>query len=109
MLSPAPCHWLWRRQKRPDLPQICSIVFDIAVVDLEMDNRKIGRAPDFTAACIVMFGVNLAWILIFLYAAFGLIAAVFVGLVLNHALNWIKLRRRASRAPAETSQNHNSS
>ena len=53
--------------------------------------------------------IALAWILIFLYAAFGLIAAVFVGLVLNHALNWIEMRRRASRAPAEKPQNHSSS
>jgi hypothetical protein len=59
-----------------------------------MERDKIGRAPNFTAACIVMFGVNLGWILLLLFAVYGLVAAVFLGLVINHWLNWLDHRRR---------------
>jgi hypothetical protein len=59
-----------------------------------MDNHKPGRAPNFTGACIVMFGVNLAWVLLLLFAIYGLVAAVFVGLVVNHWLNWLEHRRQ---------------
>ncbi len=61
-----------------------------------MDNQKFGRAPDFTTACIVMFGINVAWVLLFLFAIYGLIAAVFAGLVLNHALAWLDERKRVA-------------
>jgi hypothetical protein len=61
-----------------------------------MENYKLGRAPDFTTACIVMFGVNLAWVLLFLFAVYGLVAAVFLGLVLNHWLHWLDQRKRAA-------------
>lgn len=63
-----------------------------------MENHKLGRAPDFTTACIAMFGVNLAWLLLFLFAVYGLVAAVFFGLVLNHWLHWLDLSRRAAEA-----------
>lgn len=59
-----------------------------------MDGHKLGTAPNFTGACIVMFGVNLAWILLFLFAIYGLVAAVFVGLVVNHWVNWLEHRKR---------------
>lgn len=58
-----------------------------------MENHKLGRAPNFTGACIVMFGVNLAWIMLFIFAVYGLIAAVFIALVLNHWINWLEYRR----------------
>lgn len=61
-----------------------------------MDDHKLGRAPDFTGACIVMFGVNLGWILLLLFAIYGLVAAVFIGLVVNHWLNWLDHRRRSA-------------
>ncbi|WP_299406080.1 hypothetical protein [uncultured Roseobacter sp.] len=60
-----------------------------------MENRKIGRAPNYTSACIVMFGVNLTWVLLFLFALWGLVVAVFVALAVNHWLNWLDFRRRA--------------
>jgi hypothetical protein len=66
-----------------------------------MDQHKLGRAPNFTNACIVMFGVNLGWILLALFAVYGLIAAVFVGLVVNHWLNWLDHRRRLDAARYE--------
>lgn len=59
-----------------------------------MQNHKLGRAPNFTGACIVMFGVNLGWLLMLLFAVYGLVAAVFVCLVVNHWLNWLEQRRR---------------
>ncbi|QJF50625.1 hypothetical protein [Roseobacter ponti] len=59
-----------------------------------MENHKLGRAPDFTNACIVMFGVNLGWVLLFLFAIYGLVAAVFICLIVNHWLNWVAVRRR---------------
>lgn len=59
-----------------------------------MENHKHGRAPNFTGACIVMFGVNLAWVLLFLFAVYGLVAAVFLGLVVNHWVTWVEHRRR---------------
>ncbi len=66
-----------------------------------MEGHKLGRAPNFTGACIVMFGVNLAWVLLFLFAVYGLIAAVFVCLVLNHWLNWLEHRRKQISRPVE--------
>ena len=59
-----------------------------------MDNHKLGRAPNFTGACIVMFGVNVAWVMLWLYAVYGLVAAVFLGLAVNHWINWIELRKK---------------
>jgi predicted PurR-regulated permease PerM len=59
-----------------------------------MEGHKLGRAPNFTGACIVMFGVNLAWILMLLLAVYGLVAAVFLCLVLNHWMTWLEQRRR---------------
>ena len=67
-----------------------------------MEHHKLGRAPDFTSACIVMFGVNLAWVLLFLFAVYGLVAAVFLGLVLNHWLHWLEQRRRQADAAYAT-------
>lgn len=59
-----------------------------------MKDHRPGRAPDFTNACIVMFGVNLAWIMLVFFAIYGLVAAVFIALVVNHWLNWLEHRRR---------------
>lgn len=63
-----------------------------------MEGHKLGSAPNFTTACIVMFGVNLGWILLFLFAVYGLVAAVFLGLVVNHWVNWLDHRRRLRQA-----------
>ncbi|MEM8538840.1 MAG: hypothetical protein AAGF56_13390 [Pseudomonadota bacterium] len=60
-----------------------------------METRKLGRAPNFTGACIVMFGVNLGWVMLALFAVYGLVAVVFLALVVNHWINWLEYRRRA--------------
>jgi hypothetical protein len=75
-----------------------------------MEGHKLGRAPNLTAACIVMFGVNLGWVLLALFAVYGLVAAVFIALVVNHWLNWLDHRRRAedrkyAPVPADKSSN----
>ena len=58
------------------------------------NDRAIGRAPDYTTACVVMFGVNLVWVLIALLAAFGLMAVVVAGVALNGWIRWLEMRRR---------------
>lgn len=63
-----------------------------------MDRDKLGRAPNYTTACIVMFGVNLIWVLLFLFAIWGLVAAVFVGLAVNRWVDWLEHRRRIEKA-----------
>ncbi len=59
-----------------------------------MEQHKLGRAPNYTGACIVMFGVNLGWVLLLLFALYGLAVAVFICLVVNHWMNWLEHRRR---------------
>lgn len=39
------------------------------------DSHDRPAAPNYTQACIVMFGVNLAWVLMAIWAIWGLIAA----------------------------------
>ncbi|WP_417525969.1 hypothetical protein [Marinovum sp.] len=57
-------------------------------------DRPVGRAPNYTAACVVMFGVNLIWVLVALLAAFGLAAVLLAGLALNGWISWLAARRR---------------
>ncbi|MEP2919983.1 MAG: hypothetical protein ABJP06_04590 [Sulfitobacter sp.] len=56
-------------------------------------NNSPGSAPNFTKACIVMFGVNIVWILIALWAFWGLIAAAATGWGINRLFTWIEGRR----------------
>lgn len=58
------------------------------------NNRPVGRAPDYTVACIVMFGANLAWVFLALLAAFGLASVMLAGLALHLWINWLAARRR---------------
>lgn len=65
-----------------------------------MDDHRMGRAPNYTSACIVMFAVNIAWVLIAIWAIWGLIAAVVLGLSVNHLIDrvtvWSAARHAAS-------------
>jgi hypothetical protein len=56
-------------------------------------NRPTGSAPNFTAACIVMFGVNLSWVFLFVWAVWGLIAVAILGWLLNQWMLWLDVRR----------------
>ncbi|MEP0961300.1 MAG: hypothetical protein ABJL72_18245 [Roseobacter sp.] len=58
-----------------------------------MKGHKLGRAPNLTNACIAMFGVNLAWIMVFLLAVYGLLAAILVALLINYWVSWLEQRR----------------
>ena len=59
-----------------------------------MRNHPTGTAPNYTAACVVMFGVNLAWILLVVWIAYGFIAALLLAFALNHAIGWLQQQRR---------------
>ncbi|MEP2890165.1 hypothetical protein [Tateyamaria sp.] len=65
-----------------------------------MNNKPVGRAPNFTNACIVMFGVNITWVLVVIWSLWGLLAAVFLGLSVNHLIErgrvWAAARQAAS-------------
>lgn len=51
-----------------------------------MDDHKISRAPNYTNACIIMFGVNLAWILVAVWVTWGLVAAALLAMGINHLM-----------------------
>ena len=55
------------------------------------DNRP--TAPDYTTACVVMFGVNLTWILMAIWAVWGLIAAGVICWGVNKVIDRIARRR----------------
>lgn len=54
-----------------------------------MDDHRLGTAPNYTNACIVMFGVNIAWVLVLIWAIWGLVAAVLLGFGVNVLLDRI--------------------
>lgn len=50
-------------------------------------------APNFKQTCIVMFGVNLAWVFFAIWAIWGLIAVVCTGWCINRAISFIGSRQ----------------
>ena len=50
-------------------------------------------APNYTTACVVMFGVNLGWVLVAIWAAWGLLAAVALGWGVNRLIGRIGAAR----------------
>ena len=65
-----------------------------------MHESEVRSAPNYTTACVAMFGVNLAWILIAIWSIWGLIIAVMFCGALNHAMTriqaWAIARHAAS-------------
>lgn len=57
------------------------------------DTNDRPSAPDYTAACIVMFGVNLMWVLMVIWAVWGFLAAAFTGWAVNHLIARIATTR----------------
>ena len=57
----------------------------------DTDDRP--AAPNFTSACIVMFGVNLAWVFVVIWAIWGLVAVAALGWLVNRAIDRIAQRR----------------
>ncbi|RKE95919.1 hypothetical protein C8N30_0465 [Sulfitobacter guttiformis] len=52
-----------------------------------------GSAPDYTKAAVVMFGVNITWIFMMIWAIWGLLAVAATGWVIHHCINCIGRRR----------------
>ncbi|GAA6176703.1 hypothetical protein [Sulfitobacter pacificus] len=50
-------------------------------------------APNFTQACVVMFGVNLTWILMVIWVIWGLFAVAATGWLVNQVINRIAVAR----------------
>jgi len=63
-----------------------------------MRNKPLGRAPNYTSACIAMFGVNITWILVAIWAIWGLVAAVLLALGVNHLMQRLRVRAAARQA-----------
>ena len=63
-----------------------------------MRDRQIGEAPDYTNACLVMFGVNLMWIFTVIWAIWGFLFVLLTGAALNHVMRRIEERKLARAA-----------
>ncbi len=56
-------------------------------------NNERPSAPNYTNACIAMFGVNIAWIFFAIWAVWGLIAVAVTGWAINRVIGYIGDRR----------------
>jgi hypothetical protein len=56
-------------------------------------NNSQRSAPNFTNACIVLFGVNIAWIFVAIWAIWGLIAVAATGWAIHRLISYIEARR----------------
>ena len=52
-----------------------------------MYNHELGTAPDFSTAAMAMLGLNLMWIFTTLWAIWGLVPVVLLGLGMNEAIS----------------------
>ncbi len=57
------------------------------------DTHDRPAAPNLTQACIVMFGVNVAWVFMVIWAVWGLLAVAVTGWVLTQIINRIDAAR----------------
>lgn len=57
----------------------------------DSDNRP--SASNYTQACIVMFGVNILWVFMVIWAIWGLLAVALSGWAINVAIDRIGARR----------------
>ena len=57
----------------------------------DQDDRP--AAPNYTQACIVMFGVNVTWILVAIWAIWGFLAAALLGWLVNKVIDRIGVAR----------------
>lgn len=55
-------------------------------------------APNYTNACIVMFGVNITWIFMLIWAVWGLLVVMVLGAVINHVMRLLEKRATARAA-----------
>ena len=59
-----------------------------------------GKAPNYTEACIVMFGVNLTWVLVAVWAVWGFLTAIFLSYLIKLGIDRLGQWRMARRAAA---------
>ncbi len=57
----------------------------------DTDDRP--SAPNYTQACIVMFGVNVLWVFMVIWAVWGLLAVAISGWAVKAAIDRIAARR----------------
>lgn len=60
-----------------------------------MRERNIKAAPNYTVPALIMAGVNLMWIFVVIWAAFGLGSALVLAAALNHAISRLASHRGA--------------
>jgi hypothetical protein len=60
-----------------------------------MRNDFPNSVPNYTQACVVMFGVNLCWILFAIWAVWGLLFAILFSAFLSHFMTRLALRAEA--------------
>ena len=70
-----------------------------------MDNHPTGTAPNYTSACIVMFGVNITWVLVAIWAIWGLIAAMLLAHEATHVWQW-QNRKVTGFSPLKAASEH---
>jgi len=56
-----------------------------------------GRVEDYTPMCLCMGFVNLLWIMVVIWANYGLLAVCVLALVLNHAITLLGARLQLAR------------
>lgn len=66
------------------------------------DTDRYSPAPDYTTACVVMFGINVAWIFMVVWAIWGLLAVAAIGWGVNFWINRVQDRRSPAPAPEIT-------
>lgn len=57
------------------------------------DTNDRPAAPNYTNACVVMFGVNITWVLMVIWAIWGLLAVALLGWIVNKLINRIGMAR----------------
>ena len=55
--------------------------------------RRGQAAPNYTSACVVMFGVNILWLFVVIWALWGLLAVALSGWAVNAMIDRIAARR----------------
>jgi len=78
-------------RKRADAANIRAILLNTQLGKTMQEERT--PAPNYTTACIAMFGVNIAWIFFAIWAIWGLIAVAATGWAVNRAISYIGARR----------------
>jgi len=63
-----------------------------------MHSHQTGRAPDYTIAALTMLGINAFLGLFAVWAVFGFLPTVLLGVMLHHVIDRLA-RRRVARVP----------